>query len=297
MIPMHRFQLETSRFVFCGNRFFVLEEMLAVGLNIISIAAVAGSYLERELRERHILAHSIASRSDFMKWLAKDDFDIFISNGCPYIVPIESFTPKHLFLNIHPSPLPNLRGADPVPGSLLFGRDSGATCHVMDDGIDTGDIISQVVIPYTTDLDAPLLYQLSFLAEKAVFRMALARNFVPDRRQEQAQNSIYFTKKPADLSLDWTESVVEIVRRVRAFSNTSQGARFEFQGEQFRCLDAEVVSNPFLVAQRNEYKENQIVFNYENSIVVRKGDMFLKLKCIEGDLSLLKSGIVLGTIK
>ena len=70
-----------------------------------------------------------------------------------------------------------MRGIDPVLGSILFKRDAGATCHIMSEKIDAGDIISQLKIPYSNDLDASLLYQLSFIAEKKVFHMALQKNF------------------------------------------------------------------------------------------------------------------------
>lgn len=53
---------------------------------------------------------------------------------------------------------------------LLFDRSCGATCHIMDDNIDTGDIISRVKIPTTPDIEAGILYQLCFKAEVEVFK-------------------------------------------------------------------------------------------------------------------------------
>src|SRR6185295_17658889 len=94
---------------------------------------------------------------------------------------------------------------DPVPGALLFGRDAGATCHMMDDGIDTGPIISQVRIPYSEELYAGLLYQLSFKAEQEVFRLALARNFRPARAQSAAKDIVYYTRKKEDLRIRFSE--------------------------------------------------------------------------------------------
>ena len=46
---------------------------------------------------------------------------------------------KKKYVNIHPSFLPDLRGIDPVLGSILFKRDAGATCHIMSEKIDAGD--------------------------------------------------------------------------------------------------------------------------------------------------------------
>jgi methionyl-tRNA formyltransferase len=59
-------------------------------------------------------------------------------------------------LNIHPSPLPRGRGPDPVFWAYRNGeRDTGVTVHLMDDGLDSGPILTQqrVVVPEDTDAD------------------------------------------------------------------------------------------------------------------------------------------------
>lgn len=56
--------------------------------------------------------------------------------------------PKHGFLNTHPSLLPYNRGKHPNFWSIVEGVPFGVTLHLIDDGIDTGDIVAQRVIPY-----------------------------------------------------------------------------------------------------------------------------------------------------
>ena len=84
---------------------------------------------------------------------------------------------KGRYTNIHPSYLPDLKGIDPVLGSIKFSRDGGATCHEINERIDDGPIISRIKIPFTKDLDVTVLYQLSFVAEKEVFNEAFKNNF------------------------------------------------------------------------------------------------------------------------
>lgn len=51
---------------------------------------------------------------------------------------------KLAILNIHPSMLPELRGPDPINEALrLKIRHTGVTLHLVDEGIDTGDILMQ----------------------------------------------------------------------------------------------------------------------------------------------------------
>jgi methionyl-tRNA formyltransferase len=282
--------LKTLRIAFCGNRFFVLEDMLGAKLGLVSIAAVSGSHLERTLVARDIAHTPVRKKADFLAWLDAGSFDLFVSNGCPFIVPADRLGDDRLFVNVHPSFLPDLRGADPVPGALFSGRDAGATCHVIDAGVDTGDIISQVSIPFSGDLDAGLLYQLSFMAEKEVFRTAMDRNFRPALGQSAHADLLTYTRSESDLRIDWNQSAVQIVRRVRAFSNRSQGARFSVGGTLYRCFDAEVVDNAFLVERKDRFADRHIALCYEGTVLVRTGDVFVKLKSVDGDLSRLHAG-------
>lgn len=51
--------------------------------------------------------------------------------------------PTHGFLNLHPSLLPAYRGPDPLFWVLRDGAQPGVTLHLMDAGLDTGDIVAQ----------------------------------------------------------------------------------------------------------------------------------------------------------
>lgn len=56
--------------------------------------------------------------------------------------------PEYGCINIHASLLPKLRGAAPIQWSILNGdSETGLTTMYMDEGLDTGDIIEQVVVP------------------------------------------------------------------------------------------------------------------------------------------------------
>lgn len=56
--------------------------------------------------------------------------------------------PRYGCINIHASLLPKYRGAAPIQRAVIDGeKESGVTLMRMDEGIDTGDMISRVVIP------------------------------------------------------------------------------------------------------------------------------------------------------
>ncbi len=258
------------------------------------IAALKGSWLERQLAMQGREYRTFSSKEELIGIISENNFDIFISNGCPYILPVSSLRrPGQRFINIHPSPLPDLRGRDPIPGALLFGRDSGATCHEMDDGIDSGAVIAQSIIPCSDDLDAPLLYQLSFLAEKEVFNAAIKRDFAPLKEQKLNGSEIYYSVREDDRKLDFSKPAENIVRQIKAFANRSQGVSFSVKGVEIRCFEADVVTNEYLVNKIDDYRENEVAFKYEDTLIIRKADSFLRLKKLLGDISVIAAGDIL----
>jgi len=284
-----------KKFFFVGNRFYVLKEMIIKGLHLEKIVAVEGSYLERELTKKKIDFVKISSKEELLNLISNTDFDYFLSNGCPYILPVSEIQKSHqVFLNIHPSYLPDLRGADPQPGALFFARNSGATCHIMDDEIDSGGIVSQVEIPYSQDLDAALLYQLTFMAEKQAFQIALHNKFQVDHKQIEKGNEIYYSKNNKDLIIDFACSADAIYQQIKAFSNYSQGATFFYDNKQFKVFDCELVNNGYAISCFEDRKDNEVVLNYEKKLLIKKTNALLKFKDFNQDVSFIEPGSVLG---
>jgi methionyl-tRNA formyltransferase len=288
-----------KKYCFAGNRFFVLGEMLDAGLDVVRIFAVKGSFLERELTSKGLEYEVIENKKWLVEQLMNASFDYFVANGLPIILPIGKLCAGNhkKFINIHPSYLPDLRGIDPVPGSLLHGRSSGATCHYMNDAIDGGNIIAQVEIPYTDDMDCGLLYQLSFMAEREVFRLALDKKFSNAKPQILNGNEIYYNLKEQDKQLDFSKNAEYIVRQVNAFNTRSQGAYFLFEGERVIIRDATIVTNPYLIEKCKHLKENEVVMVYENKILLKKEGCCVKLKPENLLPIALKQGWVWGSTK
>lgn len=284
----------SMRFVFVGNRRFVLQEMLAAGLDIAVVIVISGTHLDLDIKNGELAGLRdhlvVSSKKELLNILQNIQFDVLVSNGCPYILPVSQMPAAH-YINIHPSCLPDLRGVDPVIGSILYAKDSGATCHVMDDGIDTGSIISQVRIPYSEDVDVSLMYQLSFFAEKKAFREALELNFSPKTAQKNKPDDISYKRTPEDRIINFRESNELILRKVKAFSNRSQGCEFLVNGKKYRFYQATLIKNPFLVELMAESDEGIVVLSYENSIVFRKdGEIFRFMDITSLDNEVLSSG-------
>ena len=81
----------------------------------------------------------VRSDSEILK-----DIDIIVSYGCKHIIKkklIDRF--RNRIINLHISFLPYNRGADPNLWSFLEDTPKGVTIHLIDEGIDTGNILIQ----------------------------------------------------------------------------------------------------------------------------------------------------------
>lgn len=266
------------KYSFAGNRAAVLKRMYELGLDVVKVWAVEDSYLEKFLVSEGIEFETIADNATFFEKIKDEEFDVFVSNGLPIILPQNILEIKgKLFLNVHPSVLPELRGRDPVPGALLYSKQSGATCHYMDAGIDTGKVISQVIIENTDDLDAGLLYQLSFLAEADAFEQAYKNDFKASI-VNKGEGS-YYSFEPEDLCIDLiNDSVEKIQARIRAFATNNKGAFFCIGDEKYRCRDMDILMNDYLYSKFRQEDDISIILKYECYVLVKKGDIIIRFE-------------------
>lgn len=282
------------RIIYIGNRSFALRELRRKGLMPERIICVEGSYLQRELVAEGLPHEVLGSKEALVTLLEQATYDLLVSNGCPYVLPISRLQrPGRRFVNLHPAMLPDLRGKDPIPGSFFHGRDAGATCHLMDDGIDTGGVIAQVRVPVTPDLDTGLLFELCWLAEGEAFRLALERDFMPITAGGRGEGTLYYTRRPDDMRISWSMSLEAIERRIKAFGLPGRGAWFEHGGGRIMVRGIARVDNPYLNTYLASTQEDQVLLRYEDKAVVRKGGVFIVLREMSGDLDRLKVGDLL----
>lgn len=233
-----------DKFIFVGNRFFVYEKMLSLGLNVTTVYAVKDSFLEKELVKRNIPYEILPKKNEFIDILMSCSYDYLISNGCPYIIPVTKLSDgNRRFINIHPSLLPDMKGKHPINGALLFNRRHGVTCHYMNDDIDAGQVISQIEIPITPDMNLDLLYQVSFRMEGEVFEDAYKRGFCPSDSINPVDTPIYYSRSDADRLFSLKDGWELVNAKVRAFNTPGQYTFFCHSGKKFEVREIKEIKN------------------------------------------------------
>ena len=147
--------------------------------------------------------------------------------------------PKGGCINVHASLLPRWRGAAPIQRAILAGDEiSGVTLMKMDEGLDTGPMLSRHTLDIRGKNAGQVTEQLANIGARALIEW-LGNPTLPE---PQPIAGVTYASKiaKAEARIDWSRPAKEVERQVRAFA-PSPGAWFEAQGERIKVLEAQVV--------------------------------------------------------
>lgn len=144
-------------------------------------------------------------------------------------------------LNVHASLLPRHRGAAPIPAAILAGdRETGVTIMLMDEGLDTGPILSQAPCPIREDDTAGTLSErLAQLGRDLLLETLpkwITGEIVP-RPQDEEAATYAPPVRVADAEILWTKPAERLAREVRAF-HPWPGSYTFWQGQRLKVLRA-----------------------------------------------------------
>ncbi len=206
-------------------------------------------------------------RTDASKQLIKDlNPDVICLKAYGKLLPKEVLeTPKFGCINAHASLLPKYRGASPIQHAILCGETvTGVTAMLMDEGMDTGDMMGSISVDILPEDDeqsmfeklAPVGAQLLCDTLKKLESGTAVR--VPQNNDEATYAPI-IDKSMALFS--FADDAKSIVNKVRAFS-VWPNAFFELNGVNIKVFKAAysesnaeagtvVSTNPLVIAANN----------------------------------------------
>jgi methionyl-tRNA formyltransferase len=168
------------------------------------------------------LQPSKLSHENTLEFLSKWDPDLIIVAAYGKILKknILDF-PRYKCINVHASLLPRWRGASPIQSAILNGDlKTGITIMKMDEGIDTGEILTQRVIPINgEDTTETLTDGLAALGGQLL--VTTIPDYFSGKISPHQQNEEFatYTKMIAkeDGLLDFSKKAQDLERQVRAY--------------------------------------------------------------------------------
>ncbi len=287
--------------ILVGNRLNALE---GIGnfpdLQLIKIYALKDSLLHKQLPKNikdsgiEIDVFSMQDKTRILEELGGSDFDILLSNGCPFILPVSKLKKDYqLYINVHPTLLPDLQGKTPLNGVFMTHRKKiGATMHYIDDGIDTGRIVAQESIALTPDLDQGLVYRLSFDAEKTVFntgmQLLVDSDYTYEGRKQTGEGS-YFNRTPEMQQIDTgLNSTDEILDKIKSFGVKTQGSFLTIGSKKYIVYSGDKIINEYLLEKYLKIQVGEIAMEYDGKFIIKTRDGLIKITDYELDTATLE---------
>jgi methionyl-tRNA formyltransferase len=151
--------------------------------------------------------------------------------------------PARGMVNVHPSLLPELRGAAPVEWAIINGLEkTGVTIMQLDAGMDTGPILHQ--IPHHPDPDVTggdLSAHLAEMGAQALVEtLALLEQGGLSAVPQDESRATYAPKLTREVArIDWTKDAVAVARLVRGL-DPRPGAWAQLDGAEVKLFSARV---------------------------------------------------------
>lgn len=212
---------------------------------------------------------------------------VFLSLEYDKIIKPSKFKTKALF-NIHFSFLPKYKGmytsALPILNNEKY---SGVTLHYIDEGIDTGEIISQTKFVIDNQDDSFDLYakynRYAFCVFKNKIQSLLDNKF--ESNPQSIRNSTYFSKKSIDysnLKINYNQTAQVIRNQIRAFA---------FRPYQLPKFNETKIRFSKITNNRSIYKPKNIINEDFFSYVIATIDynIILYKDCLETMLNFIRN--------
>ena len=244
--------------IFAGTPEFAvpaLEALLAAGHRIVAVytqpdrPAGRGQQVTMSAVKQCALRHGLAVKqpqtlrnADAQAELAALNADAMIVVAYGLILPKPVLdAPRLGCINIHGSILPRWRGAAPIQRAILAGdTQTGVSIMCMDEGLDTGPVLSTVTTFIGDHENAASLHdRLATLGADALLA-ALPRYAAGELgAQQQAIEGVTYAAKirKEEALIDWTHAARDIAALIRAF-NPWPIAETRSNGQQLRIWEA-----------------------------------------------------------
>jgi len=180
----------------------------------------------------------------FIEDIRDERFDLFALASYGKILPQALLDlPRLGALNVHPSLLPEYRGATPIQTAIANGdTETGVSIMLMDAGMDTGDLVLQERVGIESgETYGELHDRLAFYGGELLGRALDLASAGPLRRMpQQGEPSVTKPIRKEDLRIDWSWPAARIVDRVRSLA-PQPGARASlFAFDSLKLLKARV---------------------------------------------------------
>lgn len=269
---------------------YALEEIIKMDENVIGIICKDSSRFNTDFfdlapiaEKNHIpflYTKNINSKVS-EDWIRDKNPDVIYCFGWSQIIaPNILQIPKLGIIGFHPAEIPRNKGRHPLIWALFLGLNSTAsTFFFMDEGADTGDILSQSEISISPKDDASSLYMKvrnTALTQIEQFTKELKTNNYKRIRQSKNNGNSWRKRDINDGRIDWRMNSLAIYNLVRALTHPYIGAHITIDNESFVVWKVKIIEKDNL---GSNYEPGKIIRinQIENTFDVKTYDGIIRI--------------------
>lgn len=274
---------------FVGSVFFskvLLEKLIKLEQNIIGINTLNSSMYNSDYFDLKIIGDRYnipvryatdINKEDNIKWIKSLKPDVIFCFGWSRLL-------KKEFLNIskvgvvgyHPTLLPTNRGRHPIIWAIALGlKRTGSTFFIMDEGADSGDIISQKEIKIHDDYNSSDLYNVlikTSLLQIEEFLPKLKNNSITKIKQNHSKANYWRKRTVNDGVIDWRMSSIFIHRLVKSLVSPYDGACFYKDEKRIIVSKSKIIRN-----YEMNIEPGKILSKDNDGYIIKTGDDAIKI--------------------
>ena len=280
------------KIVFIGTVDFsykALEKLLSLEAEVVGVCTKKSSHFNDDFRDLTPLCKNYSLPCRYvedindvatLEWIRSLSPDIIFCFGWSSLLKKELLTLSPMgVIGYHPTKLPHNRGRHPLIWSLVLGlEEGGSTFFFMDEGADSGDILSQEEFSIAKTDDAASLYaKVTDIALKQIeiFLPKLQNNTYKRVAQNHKQANYWRKRSARDGLIDFRMSSLAIYNLVRALSKPYVGAHLLYKGEEIKIWRVVMV-------------ETEAKSNIEPGKVLHNDGASCRVKTCDGAIEILE---------
>jgi methionyl-tRNA formyltransferase len=260
-----------------------LEEVLEHGYRV---CAVVGHSVNSDVVQKAACLRIPAyfpqkvNSPDFVSQLQGVAPDLFVLSGYNQILhqPLIHMPPLGV-LNLHGGKLPEYRGVAPINWQIIKGEMMGGCCIILvDEGIDTGDIVEQANYEIAEDDTAGDIVdkQLELFPPMLIRAIqGIETGSISPVKQDPEQGAYFIRRYPKDSRIHWSDMTAQAIHKlIRAMQGPSYPPAFSFyKGEKYsfhksRMMRENIVGTPGRVALKR--REGVVVIARDRGLLISR---------------------------
>ena len=265
-----------------------LEKLIDLKVDLIGVCTKEASTFNSDFADLkplciankipYLTVDDINSR-DSIQWITALNPDVIFCFGWSSLIKKEilNIAPMRV-VGFHPAKLPMNRGRHPLIWALALGlKESASTFFFMDEGADSGDMLSQVDFEISYQDDARSIYNKVIdiaLCQIEEFIPKLEKNNFTRIRQNNQHSNSWRKRNELDGEIDFRMSSRSIYNLTRALTKPYVGAHIKFN---------EINYSVWKVKESNDFQEN-----IEPGKVLRVFDKIFVVKSYDGAIEIIE---------